>query len=46
MNDMLIFIFLLIITFFQIFRAIEAHAEYYDLKREIERDRREGGRDK
>lgn len=37
MNDYLIFIILLIVTFFQIFRAIEAHMEYYDLKREIER---------
>ena len=40
MNDYLIFIALLILTFFQIFRAIEAHREYYDLKREIENDRR------
>ena len=40
MNDYLIFILLLILTFFQIFRAIEAHREYYDLKREIEKRRR------
>lgn len=36
MNDLLIFIMLLIIAFFQVFRAIEAHREYYELKREIE----------
>ena len=39
MNDLLIFILLLAITFFQIFRAIEAHQEYIDLKHEIENNR-------
>ena len=34
-----IFIFLLVISFLQIGRAIEAHIDYYELKREIERDR-------
>lgn len=43
MNDYLIFIALLILTFFQIYRAIEAHYEYYDLKREIENDKRRRG---
>lgn len=37
MNDLLIFTILLIIAFFQVYRAIEAHREYYDLKREIEK---------
>ena len=40
MNDYLIFIALLILAFIQIYRAIEAHREYYDLKREIERTRK------
>ena len=42
MNDLIIFIMLLILTFLQIYRAIEAHAEYYELKKEIEQSNKRG----
>lgn len=37
MNDFLIFIILLVLTFVQVGRAWKAHRDYYDLKREINR---------